>query len=229
MFEHGLLLKVYSLRSISKTVLCMPIALFGLFLESHHPKLVASESMFPRPSEWEFEEGEEILLRNSTKRGVINALGLHWVEVLVTGEGDVRVPWLDIRKVDSVGQFVEVTAGVYRGQKGWVDTVVTGGMYQELSGWQHKMYDHVAGIVKDPDGQKRLTPDSIEVCDIPKNCKGNPLRFRRSPVFRFRFQLPPAFRSRFRHLVSLPQCLWSNDILRHPLPTRFRSRSHDVA
>ena len=130
----------------------MPIALFGLFLESRHPKLVASESTFPRPSEWEFEEGEEILLRNSTKRGVINALGPHWMEVLVTGEGDVRVPWLDIRKVVSVGQFVEVTAGVYHGQKGWVDTIVTGGMYQELSGWQHKMYDHVAGIVKDPDG-----------------------------------------------------------------------------
>ena len=50
-------------------------------------------------------------------------------------------------------------------------------------------------------------------------CKGNPLRFRRSPVFRFRS----------RHLVSLPQRLRSNDILRHPLPTRFRSRSHDVA
>jgi len=172
-FEHGLLLKVYSLRSISKTVLCMPIALFGLFLESRHPKLVASESTFPRPSEWEFEEGEEILLRNSTKHGVIN----NWVEVLVTGEGDVRVPWLDIRKVVSVGQFVEVTAGVYHGQKGWVDTVVTGGMYQELSGRQHKMYDHVAGIVKDPDGQKRLTPDSIEVCDIPKNVQAIVLIF----------------------------------------------------
>ena len=133
--------------------------------------------MFPRPSEWEFEEGEEILLRNSTKRGVINALGPHWVEVLVTGEGDVRVPWLDIQKVVSVGQFVEVTAGVYCGQKGWVETVVTGGMYQELSGWQHKMYDHVAGIVKDPDGQKRLTPDSIEVCDIPKNVQAIVLIF----------------------------------------------------
>jgi len=91
--------------------------------------------MFPRPSEWEFEEGEEILLHNSTKYGVINPLGPHWMEVLVTGEGDVRVPWLDIQKVVSVGQFVEVTTGVYCGQKGWVDTIVTGGMYQELSGW----------------------------------------------------------------------------------------------
>jgi len=61
------------------------------------------------------------------------------------------------------------------------------------------------------------------------HCKGNPLRFRRLPVFRFRFWLPPAFRSRSCHLVSLPQRLRSNDILRHPLPTRFCSRLHDVA
>ena len=32
-----------------------------------------------------------------------------------------------------------------------------------------------------------------------------------------------------RHLGSLPQRLRSNDILRHPLPTCFRPRSHDVA
>ena len=55
------------------------------------------------------------------------------------------------------------------------------------------------------------------------NCKGNPFRFR------FRFRLPPAFRFRSRHLVSLPQRIRTNDVLRHPLPTRFRSRSRDVA
>ena len=69
---------------------------------------------------------------------------------------------------------------------------------------------------------------------IPKplaigKCKGNPFRFRHPLVFRFRFRLPPAFRFRSRHLVSLPQRLRMNDVLRHPLPTRFRSRSHDVA
>jgi len=71
----------------------------------------------------------------------------------------------------------------------------------------------------------RRTTTNIE------NCKGNPLRFRRPPVFRFRFRSRPPSVLRFhsRHLVSLPQRLWSNDILRHPLPTRFCSRSHDVA
>ena len=54
-------------------------------------------------------------------------------------------------------------------------------------------------------------------------CKGNPLCFRLPPAFRFHF------RSRSHHLISLPQRLRSNDILRHPLPTPFRSRSHDVA
>ena len=168
-FEHGLRLKAYSPRSISKPVHCMPITLFCLFLESRHPKLVASESRFPRPSEWQFDEGEEVLIHSSKKCGVITALWPDSVEVLVTGEGGIRVPWLDIRKVVSVGDFVEVTGGIYHGQKGWVDAVVTGGMYQGHSGWLHTMYDHVAGIVKDPDGQKLSNPDSIQVCDIPKN------------------------------------------------------------
>jgi len=60
-------------------------------------------------------------------------------------------------------------------------------------------------------------------------CKGNPFRFRCPLVFRFRFRLPPAFRFRSRHLVPLSQRLRTNDVLRHPLPTRFRSRSHGVA
>ena len=61
-------------------------------------------------------------------------------------------------------------------------------------------------------------------------CKGNPLRFQRPLVFRFRFRLPPAFRIRSRHLVSLPQRLRTNDVLRHPLPIAWcRVMSHDVA
>jgi len=47
------------------------------------------------------------------------------------------------------------------------------------------------------------------------DCKGNPFHFRLLPAFRFR--------SRSRHLVSLPQCLQSHDIVRHPLLTRFPS------
>jgi len=168
MFEHGLLLKAYSLRSISKPVDCMPIALFCLFLESRHPKLVASESTFPRPLEWQFDEGEEVLIHSSKKRGIVTALWPDSVEVLATGEGDVRVPWLDIRKVVSEGDFVEVTGGVYRGQKGWVNIMATGGVYQGHLGWIHTMND-VVGIVKDPDGQKLSTPDSVKVCDIPKD------------------------------------------------------------
>jgi len=60
-------------------------------------------------------------------------------------------------------------------------------------------------------------------------CKGNPLHFRLPLVFRFRFRLWSVLRFRSRHLVSLLQRLRSNDILCHLLPTRFRSRSHDVA
>ena len=45
------------------------------------------------------------------------------------------------------------------------------------------------------------------------SCKGNPLCFR----------LPPVFRFRSCHLISLPQRLRSHDIVRHPLPTHFPS------
>ena len=65
--------------------------------------------------------------------------------------------------------------------------------------------------------------NSLMALTCHPNCKGNPLCFRLPPAFCFHF------RSRFCHLVSLLQRLRSNDILCHPLPTRFRSRSHDVA
>jgi len=48
-----------------------------------------------------------------------------------------------------------------------------------------------------------------------RECKGNPFRSRLPPAFRFR--------SRSRHLVSLPQCLRLHDVVRHLLPTRFPS------
>jgi len=60
-----------------------------------------------------------------------------------------------------------------------------------------------------------ISPNPI-IRIVGRSCKGNPLRFRRPLVFRFRFRLPPAFRFRSRHLVSLPQRLRMNDVLRHP-------------
>ena len=46
--------------------------------------------------------------------------------------------------------------------------MATGGAYQGHSGWIYTVND-VVEIVKDPDSQKLSTPDSVEVCDIPKD------------------------------------------------------------
>ena len=150
-FEHGLIVKTYDLRSVSTSVPCMPISFFSLFLESCHPKLLASKSAFPRPSEWEFHEGDEVYICSSEKRGVITALSLDSVEVeLTTGEGAVSVSWLAIRKVVSPGDFVEVTGGVFRGWTGWIKAID----------------GEVVGIVRDLDSQKPITLDNIEVSQI---------------------------------------------------------------
>ena len=150
LFEHGLIIKTYDLHSISATVPSIPLSLFFLFRESGHPKVVASRTAFPRPFEREFSEGDEVYVRSSEKRGVITAVGPDSVEVdLVTGEGAVSVSWLDVRNVVSLGDFVEVTGGVYQGRTGWILGII----------------NCVGDIVKDPDAQEPSL-DNIEVGHI---------------------------------------------------------------
>jgi hypothetical protein len=110
-FEHGLMVKSFIFNSISPTDHHMPLRLFTLFRESGHPKLIASERSFPRPSEWEFVEGEEVQVlprvidyASTVKNGIIKHILDDSVEVdLASEEGIVSVPWLDIRKVMNAG------------------------------------------------------------------------------------------------------------------------------
>ena len=44
---------------------------------------------------------------------------------LDTKEGIVIVPWMAICKVVHIGNFIEVTGGLHKEQKGWVDGVNT--------------------------------------------------------------------------------------------------------
>ena len=164
-FEHGLLVKYYDSHSVSTSISSMPLSLFCLFRDSCHPKLVASESTFPKPSEWEFQEGEEVCIRSSNKRGTVTAVQLDSVEVnLATGEGDVSVSWMDIRKVVSIGDYVEVTSGEFRGLKGWVHAMRT----QTIEGWVFRDEGDLACVVKDTDGRRLSTSDDIEVCQMQK-------------------------------------------------------------
>ena len=127
-FEHGLIRKSYNFSSIS-TIHHIPLTLFILFRDSEHPKLIASDSGFPKPLEWEFAEGEEVYVLQraaetwpSWKWGVITALELDYAKVdLSDNKGIVNVPWIDLVKDIQEGDYVEITGGPYRGRTGWLD------------------------------------------------------------------------------------------------------------
>ena len=99
----------------------MPLYLVCHFWESRHPKLMASPA-FPRPLEWEFSEGDKVIVGSPGKTGIITSILSNSAEVeLSNNDGIVVTSWLQIRKVIPGGAFVEVSGGKYRGRKGWVD------------------------------------------------------------------------------------------------------------
>ena len=132
-FEHGLIVRLYSFDSVSTGVSSIPLEAFSLFRLSGHPELISSKSSFPKPSEWYFCEGEEACMIDhsisswppSYKSGIISTLRDDAVE-LDTEEGIVVVSWTAIYKVMRIGDFVKVTGGLHKDQKGWVDEVNLG-------------------------------------------------------------------------------------------------------
>jgi hypothetical protein len=154
-FEHGLISRSYILDSVSPPVSTIPLESFWLFHESGHPKLATSKC--PKPSDWYFAEGDEVCVVNDTyppsyKLGIISAIRNDTVD-MDTGEGIVSVGWMDICKFVRIGDFVEVTGGVHKGQKGWVDEVVLTFLCQ------------VANIIQLVDGERPVA-DRTKVCPI---------------------------------------------------------------
>ena len=119
-FDHGLLRLHLDLHSISPNSAGIPVQILRLFGLSSHPALTGSK--FPRPEEWIFEEGEEIIVSPSEKKATIAAVKSTHLEVdLATNEGIEVVSWYNVRKVFSTGDFVSVTSGPSRGTMGWVE------------------------------------------------------------------------------------------------------------
>ena len=169
-FEYGLIVKSYNTDSVSTAVSTMPLECFSRFRESCHPKLIA----FPRPSEWCFAEGEEVYIVDhdhdhsedefesieslfnpdppSYKSAVISTIRDDSAE-LDTDGGILCVSWLKICKIIVVGDFVEVTGGMHKGQRGWVDEVT--------------IRSQVANVIQLVDNEKPL-PDRCEVSFITK-------------------------------------------------------------
>ena len=63
----------------------------------------------------------------------------------------VIVPWMAICKVMHIGDFVEVTGGLHKEQKGWVDEV--------------DLYTQAVNIIRMVDEGKPFS-DNVEVCPI---------------------------------------------------------------
>ena len=150
-FEHGLIVRSYSFDSVSTRVSTISLKSFGLFRLSGHPELTA----YPRPSEWYLSEGEEVYIiddgyLDSYKSGFISKLRDDSAE-LDTKEGIVVVPWTAVCKVIRIGDFVEVSCGLHKGQKGWVDEVT--------------IWSQVANIIRMVDEEKP-TSDRVEVHPI---------------------------------------------------------------
>lgn len=157
-FEHGLTVRSYTFDSVSTGVSTIPLESFKLFRESFHPELMSSMSAFPRPTEWYFDEGEEVYNLNDEiptewwweklyKSGFISKLRDDAAE-LDTEEGIVIVPWMAICKVLRIGDFVEVTGGLHKEQKGWVDKV--------------NLHTQVANVIRMVDNGKPIS-DHVEV------------------------------------------------------------------
>jgi hypothetical protein len=121
-FEKGLERRTFDLHSVSLSSVSMPSDTFFIFRNSLHPDIV--RAAFPCPAEWKFYEGERVSVLPSEKRGIIKAIGARSAEVdLETREGLVNVPWFDLRKCITTGDFAEVTSGPLQGEKGWVTAV----------------------------------------------------------------------------------------------------------
>jgi hypothetical protein len=121
-FDHGLLRLNLDLHSISLNSTGAPSKILGLFKFSSHPSL--TESVFPHPEEWIFEEGERVTLFASQKEATIAAVKSTHLEVdLATNEGIMAVSWYNVRKAFSDGAFVSVTSGPLRGTMGWVERI----------------------------------------------------------------------------------------------------------
>lgn len=125
-FEYGLIVKLYDFYSVSSLVSSIPLVLFNSFWASQHPELLKSVSMFPRPSEWHFAEGDEVYLSDDKEKGIIKTLRAESAEVATSRDNSVSVSWMDIHKVIRTSDYVRVTGGVHQGWEGWVTGAADG-------------------------------------------------------------------------------------------------------
>ncbi|KAE9382682.1 hypothetical protein BT96DRAFT_1010212 [Gymnopus androsaceus JB14] len=128
-FEHGLLVKVFNLSSVSPAHE-IPISLFHLFSESSKR---AGNDLFEiatmlLPLFWHFDPGENVIVhyKEGATYGTVLTLEEEgdaektWCVVDVVGKGHRRVMVHYLEKNVIPGDFVEVLQGAYTGKSGFV-------------------------------------------------------------------------------------------------------------
>jgi transcription antitermination factor NusG len=118
-FEYGLILKTFDLHLVSSTSVHIPMQLLFLYQCANHPTLTTTT--FPQPLEWDFTEGELVLDCHSHQLCIVESVGDDFAEVgFQTKEGTMRVSLSNLLKKFHSGDFVEVMAGPFQRQSGWV-------------------------------------------------------------------------------------------------------------
>jgi transcription elongation factor len=117
-FEHGLLVKSFDYHSISPQVCEIPWKLYSLFSSSKHPKITVSS--LPRPQEWIFATGDNVIVYPSNNKGIISSINTTFAEVEISEEGIHCVPWQNIKKYFKIGDYVCVSSGLHLNTNGWV-------------------------------------------------------------------------------------------------------------
>ena len=101
----------------------MPFQQVQLFRFCCH--LALNGCRYPRPQEWIFEEGEQVVQLSSGRKGLVAAIAPYYLELEFGGENDTGCcPWNDVQKVVEAGDFIIITSGVYQGKSGFAILVI---------------------------------------------------------------------------------------------------------
>ena len=117
-FAHGLTIKTFDYHSIDLQVSDISLKLYNLFLKSKHPDIPLSS--LPRPREWVFTEGENVIVQPFNRKGSINSIQAGYAEVDIYGEGLHCEHWHNIKKSFTIGDFVRITGGPNFDSNGWI-------------------------------------------------------------------------------------------------------------
>ena len=117
-FKHGLLIKSFDYHSVGPQVSEIPLKLYTQFSSCGHPNILLSS--LPRPQEWIFSTGNNVIIYPSKKRGIIDSIDTSFTEVEILEEGLHCVPWYNVRKHFKIGDYVCVSSSPNYNMKGWV-------------------------------------------------------------------------------------------------------------